>query len=172
MGFFDRAFRQPYVHSTTDEYVVRLVTSWVLPPSLLFVYRLLISLYAFVVLFFNLGWDDSHNENDVAKQSFSYFTVLTYWGLAFYFAFAGAHTASYAFRGRAWLQSWPGALKWLHSVFYATVTVFPFIVTGVFWAVLAKNAFATQYSTWSNVRQDQNTHFLAEAHADRYPSMQ
>lgn len=151
MTFWARAFRQPYLHSTSDPYILSLFTSWLLPPTLLFAYRALISLYCFVVLFFNIGWDEAHSTDYLARQSFSYFTVLGYWGLAFYFAVSAAHTASYAFRGCAWLQSWPGPLKWLHSVFYATVTVFPFVVTGVFWALLAKGAFATEYSTWSNV---------------------
>lgn len=130
MGFLDKAFVQPWRKSLSDDYVLRLCTSWLLPPILLFAYRLLISLYAFTVLFFILGWDSTHGASATAGHQFSYFTVLTYWGLAFYFAFAAAHTASYVWRGRPWLQGWPKVLKWLHSVFYASVTVYPFIVTG------------------------------------------
>lgn len=130
MGLLDRAFAQPYRHATSDEYTSGLCTSWLLSPTLLFAYRLLISLYAFVVLFFILGWESTHNASAQAEQSFSYFTVLTYWGLAFYFAFAAAHTASYAWRGRPWLQAWPGWVRYLHSVYYSAVTVYPFIVTG------------------------------------------
>jgi len=38
-------------------------------------------------------------------------------------------------------------------VFYASVTVFPFVVTVVFWTLLANGAFATQRSSWSNVSE-------------------
>ena len=126
-----RLIRQSYNASTTPSYIERLCTSWLLPPLALFAYRVLISLYAFILLFFRIGWDTTHGETRQAGQSFSYLTILSYWGLAFYFAFAAAHTASYAFRGRAWLDSWPGPLKWLHSTFYATITVYPWIVTGM-----------------------------------------
>ena len=121
---------QSFRASTTPSYVERLCTSWLLPPLCFFTLRATISLYAFVLLFTRIGYDSTHGEKLEVQQSFSYFTVLGYWGIAFYFAFAAAHTASYAFRGRAWLQSWPGVLKWLHSTFYASITAFPFVVTG------------------------------------------
>jgi len=136
MGFFDKAFTQHYRKSISDDYISRLCTSWLLSPRLLFAYRLLVSIYAFVVLFFILGWESTHNDSAAARQSFSFFTVLTYWGLAFYFAFAAAHTASYAWRGRPWLQRWPTVLKYMHSVYYSTITVYPFVVTGELNAVL------------------------------------
>ena len=50
--------------------------------------------------------------SEAADHSFSYFTDLGYWGLAFYFAFAAAHTGSYALTGRPWLASWPAVLRW------------------------------------------------------------
>jgi hypothetical protein len=56
--------------------------------------------------------------------------VLGYWGLAFYYAVSSAHSFSFWMYGESWLQKWPRSLQWLHSLFYATVTVFPFVVTG------------------------------------------
>ena len=126
---FLRSFSQSYHASTTPTHIERLCTSWLLPPLFLFALRALISLYAFLVLFIRIGLETTSGDDEAAAHSFSYFTLLEYWGLAFYFAFAAAHTASYAFRGQAWLQSWPGVLKWLHSTFYVTTTVFPFVVT-------------------------------------------
>lgn len=119
-----------YGESTTSEYTFRLCSSWLLPTSTLFAWRLLASLYAFTVLFFHIGWRCTHDACKASGQSFSYFTVLGYWGLAFYFAFAAAHTASYRWKGTPWLEKWPSSMRWLHSLLYATVTVFPFIVTG------------------------------------------
>ena len=109
--------------------ITRLSTSWLLPPVAFFALRVFLCCYAFFVILFVLGWDSTHGDSRAARHSFSYFTDLTYWGLAFYFAFAAAHTGSYAFTGRAWLERWPEVLRWLHSAFYCTVTVYPFIVT-------------------------------------------
>lgn len=173
--FPPRLLAQSYRASKTPAYVTGLSTSWLLPPWLLFGLRTFISLYAFVVLFYRIGrWETSNDPGDEgnAGRSFSFFTVLSYWGLAFYFAFAAAHTGSYAVRGRAWLESWPGWLRWLHSAFYATITVFPWVVTGewrterpsnrvqlighcagIFWAVLASRVFENTYRAWSDVSQ-------------------
>lgn len=123
---FVTSFRQSYNASLTATYIERLCSSWLISPTLLFALRALISLYAFIVRFTVLGLDS----NEAAERDSSYFTDLTYWGLAFYFAFSAAHTASYAFRGQAFLESWPGPLKWMHSALYATITVYPWIVTG------------------------------------------
>jgi hypothetical protein len=126
-----RRISDSYSHATTDDYVERLCSSWLLPAPFLFAWRALVSLYAFLVLFIVIGWRCSHHLCVEARQSFSYFTVLGYWGAAFYYAFAAAHTASYVIYGRAWLSTWPRWMKWVHSVFYATVTVYPIIVTGM-----------------------------------------
>lgn len=125
-----RSIQNSYTSSTTDGYVEGLCRSWALPSLVLASIRALFSIYAFVVLFYQIAYRLGNGQDEQVQQSFSYFTVLGYWGLAFYFAFATAHTISYALGSRAWLQSWPAWMKWLHGVFYATVTVFPFIVTG------------------------------------------
>ncbi|KAK4994205.1 hypothetical protein LTR66_005719 [Elasticomyces elasticus] len=133
--------------------ITRFTTSWLVSPSLLSILRASISLYAFVVLLTIIGYDRSRGADATVRRSFSYFTVLTYWGLAFYFTFAAAHTASYALAGRSYLQRWPVALQRLHAVFYCTITVYPFLVTIVFWSVLSYRALKTRYSTWSNISE-------------------
>ncbi|KAK4984946.1 hypothetical protein LTR50_006286 [Elasticomyces elasticus] len=163
--------------------IARFTTSWLVSPFLLSTLRASISLYAFVVLLTIIGHDRSRGADATVRRSFSYFTVLTYWGLAFYFAFAAAHTASYALQGRSYLQRWPVALQRLHAVFYCTITVYPFLVTSkqfrpplprpallvflagaptlilippgavVFWSVLSYGALKTRYSTWSNISE-------------------
>jgi hypothetical protein len=95
----------------------------------LFCFRALLALYAFVTLFTIFGWNGSHGMADASRHSFSFFTVLTYWGLAFYYAFAAIHTGSYCFTGVSFLSRWPRALQIAHSMFYSTIVVYPFIVT-------------------------------------------
>ncbi|KAK4494668.1 hypothetical protein PRZ48_014024 [Zasmidium cellare] len=145
--------RRSYQTATSDLYIEQLCTSWILPTWLLGTVRAIFSVYAFTTLFYIIGYRIAIGQAEGVQQSFSYFTVLGYWGLAFYNAFASLHTASYSIREKALLQSWPAPLKYLHSVFYATVTVFPFIVTAVYWAVLSKDAFVSQFSTWSNISE-------------------
>lgn len=107
----------------------RFATSWVLPPAILFAIRALLSLYAFTTLFTIFGWNGSHGMSEASRHSFSYFTHLTYWGLAFYEAFAALHTGSYWLTGTPFLGRWPKALQVAHSMYYSTVVVYPFIVT-------------------------------------------
>ncbi|EMR69481.1 hypothetical protein UCREL1_3493 [Eutypa lata UCREL1] len=167
----------------------RFATSWLLPPAALFAIRALFSLYAFTTLFFNLGWGCTHastvavtggNTTDTGaavssssgsetddvrclktKQSFSYFTVLTYWGVAFYLLVAAVHTATYAWRGVPLLNArrFPRPLHALHALFYTSVTTYPPLVTIVYWAVLYPTAygdaggFPDAYAAWSNASQ-------------------
>ncbi|KAK5017656.1 hypothetical protein LTR16_001610 [Cryomyces antarcticus] len=131
----------------------RFTTSWLLSPPLLLSLRTTTSLYLFATLFFILGYESSHSDGVAARRFFSYFTVLSYWGLAFYFAVAAAHTASYWLTGRSLLQRWPRWAQELHGGFYSTVAVFPFIVTIIFWALLSRGAFRTRFSTWTNISQ-------------------
>jgi len=42
-------------------------------------------------------------------------------------------------------------LRWLHSAYYATITVYPFIVTIVFWAILSDGAYRTELSSFDNI---------------------
>lgn len=128
----------------------RYVTSWLLPPGVLFGFRALLSVYAFTALFFNLGWRGAQHLGGVG-QSFSFFTNLTYWGLAFYFAFSALHTGTYWLTGRPLLARWPVALQVLHGIYYSTITNFPFIVTIVYWTILSSASFATPFSSWYNI---------------------
>ncbi|KAJ4295939.1 hypothetical protein N0V88_004641 [Collariella sp. IMI 366227] len=134
----------------------RFETSWLLSPWLLFICRALLCLYIFTTLFFVLGWQCAHAEDGCAasRATFSYFTHLTYWGLGFYFLFAAVHTFTYVRSGVALLNRFPRPLQALHSAFYSTITVYPIIVTVVFWAVLYSGEwFPEIYSGWSNISQ-------------------
>ncbi|CAK7226295.1 hypothetical protein SCUCBS95973_006152 [Sporothrix curviconia] len=135
----------------------RLETSWLLPPALLAAVRALFGIYIFITLIFVIAWDceqASLGGCATAGDQFSYFTVLTYWGLAFYFAVAAVHTATYAFTGAALLDRFPRALQHLHALFYSTVTVFPFVVTAVYWGKLyAGPWFPVMFDAWRNVSQ-------------------
>ncbi|TVY59692.1 hypothetical protein LSUE1_G009123, partial [Lachnellula suecica] len=134
----------------------RFETSWLLPPWGLFACRAAISLYAFVVILFIIGWEAGNQDglsiHDVRK-SFSFFTVLCYWGQAFYFAIAALHTASYALNGGTpLLNRLPRPLQALHYLFYSTITTYPFLVTIVYWAILY-GPFSTSFALWSNISQ-------------------
>ncbi|KAF9875878.1 hypothetical protein CkaCkLH20_06810 [Colletotrichum karsti] len=135
----------------------RFETSWLLPPYLLAACRALISLYIFVVRFFSIGWACSHEEDGGcadARASFSFFTVLTYWGLGFYFLVSAVHTFTYAHSGSPLLDRFPRPLQALHAFFYTTITTFPFIVTIVYWAIIFPGTWYTeQYDAWSNISQ-------------------
>ncbi|KAI0977011.1 hypothetical protein F4678DRAFT_132173 [Xylaria arbuscula] len=135
----------------------RFQTSWLVPPYALFAIRLLISIYAFTTLLFNIGYacaTPSQGGCEEARSNFSFFTVLSYWGLAFYFLTSSFHTFIYARRGSAPLDTWPAPLQFLHSLLYSTAITYPLLVTIIFWALLSSPAtLATTYSTWSNISQ-------------------
>lgn len=168
------AAREPAAFDPT----FRFATSWILPPVALLALRALLALYAFVTLFTIFGWNGSHGMSVESRHSFSYFTNLTYWGLAFYYTFAALHTCSYWLTGTPFLNRWPRALQVAHSMFYTTVVVYPWIVTGrlvatslqspsslhtaVYWALLAPSGgFLSTFQTWSNASQ----HALNAAYA-------
>ncbi|KLU88742.1 hypothetical protein MAPG_07726 [Magnaporthiopsis poae ATCC 64411] len=132
----------------------RYVTSWLFSPWILFGVRALLSLYAFVTSFFHLGWICQHVQLggcEAASREFSYFTVLTFWALAFYFLVSAIHTGTYAMSGRALLDIFPRPLQALHSLYYTTICVFPLIVTVVYWGILFTEPFDNSFSWWSNV---------------------
>ncbi|KAF8848637.1 hypothetical protein BDZ45DRAFT_775154 [Acephala macrosclerotiorum] len=134
----------------------RFETSWLLPPWVLFGCRALISLYAFTVTFFIIGWEASNQEgysiHDVHK-SLSFFTILCYWGACCYFAIAAIHTFSYAINGGTpFLNRLPRPLQALHYLFWSSITAYPFLVTIVYWAILF-SSFNTTFALWSNISQ-------------------
>ncbi|KAI5467612.1 hypothetical protein BGZ63DRAFT_499378 [Mariannaea sp. PMI_226] len=135
----------------------RFETSWLLSPWALFACRALIALYAWVVRFFIIGWTCSHDSLggcETVRQSFSYFTYLTFWGLQFYFLVASIHSFTYARTGRPLLDSLPRPLQALYSLFYTSIVTYPFLVTIVFWVVLYDGTwFPVEFTAWSNVSQ-------------------
>ncbi|KAL6710194.1 hypothetical protein ACN47E_009985 [Coniothyrium glycines] len=139
----------------------RFVTSWILSPALLFALRALLSIYAFTTIFFIFGWNGSHGDSESSRHSFSYFTHLTYWGLAFYNAFSAVHTASYWLKGTSFLARWPKPLQIAHSMFYSTIVVYPWLVTAVYWGILAPGGFPSAFSLWSNTSQHALNSFYA-----------
>ncbi|KAK3063181.1 hypothetical protein LTS18_002407 [Coniosporium uncinatum] len=149
MGVFSRRSSRQEPFDVTH----RFSTSWLLPPPFLLALRALISLYIFVTLIFILAWDGAQNLGVNDERHFSYFTNLTNWGLAFYFLFAALHTGSYWRRGAAWLEWWWGWLQWLHGVFYSSIVVFPFVVTIVYWSILAPSHFSSTNDLWRNTSQ-------------------
>lgn len=150
----------------------RFETSWLLPPWILFAIRAAIvghivcsletlltsakSIYAFTVTFFIMGWEATNHEtysiHDVHK-SFSFFTILCYWGICFYFVLAAIHTFSYALNGGTpLLNRFPRPLQALHYLFWTTIVTYPFLVTIVYWGVLF-SPFKTTFALWSNISQ-------------------
>ena len=107
----------------------RFHTSWLLPPLVLAAIRALLSLYCFFAIVYSFAFRGSHGQTEANARSSSYFTNITYWSMAFYFAVSAAHTASYALTGTPLLARWPRVLQQLHSIFYSTIVVFPFLVT-------------------------------------------
>ena len=111
------------------------VTSWLLTPTLLALYRLVFALFGWTNLISGWIYDGIRDPKDIGPQ-FSYFTDLTWWGITCYMTIGAAHTYVYSRKGYTWLDGWWRPLQALQSLFYTTVVVFPFIVTIVYWAVL------------------------------------
>jgi hypothetical protein len=88
------------------------------------------------------------------QKSFSFFTVLTYWGIAFYFFISALHTFSHARQGNPpLLNRFPRPLQALHSLFFTTVTTLPFLVTIVYWAVLFSGLAQTPFTWWTTISE-------------------
>lgn len=89
-----------------------------------------------------------------AGDEFSYFTVLTYWGLAFYNLTSAVHTFTYARGGSPLLDRFPRPLQALHAFYYTTITTYPFIVTAVYWGVIYPGTwFTVEFDAFSNTSQ-------------------
>ncbi|KPI37229.1 uncharacterized protein AB675_1567 [Cyphellophora attinorum] len=163
-----------------EQHLANFATSWLLPTTLLGLLRILLSIYAFTSIAFSFKWFADHDvvfhleDIDTPKitflvgaegirQSFSYFTYITYWGLAFYFFFASLHSFSYARSTRHrtnstnttkptfLLQRWPRSLQILHSIYYSTITCFPLLVTTVYWGSMWSRQWWTgdRFQQWS-----------------------
>ena len=57
----------------------------------------------------------------------------------------------YAHRQRTWLHSWPKVLQLAHSLYYSSVTSFPFLVTIVFWGTMNSGWPAGRFEQWINI---------------------
>ncbi|KAJ7190273.1 hypothetical protein GGX14DRAFT_579986 [Mycena pura] len=114
----------------------KFITSWLVSPAALAGIRALLALYALCATCTILGFYVSSGEG---KSFLSYFSELSYIGLAAYYCAAAVQTAAYARWGRYPLRCWPRALQALHVVLQSTVGTFPFIVTVVFWVLLASS---------------------------------
>jgi hypothetical protein len=84
-------------------------------------------------------------------SNLGFFTYLTFWSLGFYVLISSIHTFAYTFRQRSWLHTWPKALQLAHSLFYSSVTSFPFLVTIVFWGTMNSGWPAGRFEQWINV---------------------
>lgn len=146
------------------------VRSHIISPLALACLRASIAVYIWSTLIVGYSWitynDTSQPISDIGlptltllldkafiAKSFSYFTFITYWSLAFYFSVSAWHTFVYAFnlrRGRAGSISYlhdffPRPLQLAHAIWHTTITTFPFLVTLVFWTTL----YAIPWSTSS-----------------------
>ncbi|KAM5449927.1 hypothetical protein MaudCBS49596_004689 [Microsporum audouinii] len=130
-------------------------TSWLFSPFVLGCIRALLSLYSFTTIFFIFGWQGTHGQSVNSRRSFSYFTNLSYWGIAFYLLVAAIHSFVYSRTGRSvFFEKTPRFLRALHSLLYTTVVVFPFVVTIVYWALLFNGTwFPDVFNAWSNISQ-------------------
>ncbi|TKX23437.1 hypothetical protein C1H76_4505 [Elsinoe australis] len=174
VNFITRA----YGNTTSTPLFIRHITSWFLPPFALACIRALFSVYIFATILTTIGLQVSSGNAYASRVSFSFFTVLTWYGLGFYFAVSAIHGFIYSARGRAGFASnsvvydaeagareqvggFRGALRWAHGWYYATVTTFPFLVTGVFWGLLANGALYSPFSTWNNISEHALNSFFA-----------
>ncbi|KAF2674439.1 hypothetical protein BT63DRAFT_419732 [Microthyrium microscopicum] len=130
---------------------IRFSTSWALTAKTYAAFRALISLYILTSILTILAWD-SHNSPVEVARYWSYFTNITFISLGFYHAFAAYHSLSYWRTGTPALARWPGVLGKLHSLFYSTIVVFPFLVTIVFWSLLY-TSLPTPFTLWSNLSE-------------------
>ncbi|KAJ7677175.1 hypothetical protein B0H17DRAFT_945281, partial [Mycena rosella] len=125
------------------------LTSPLLPAPLLAALRTLLALYALCTLATTLAFDVRLG---IGRTFFSYFTELSYIGLAAYYCAAAVQGMWYVRTGRFALRRWGRAAQAAHVLLQSTVVTFPFIVTVVFWALLSGgDTFATTFDTWSNI---------------------
>lgn len=132
----------------------RLVTSPFFSPLSLGALRVLFAVYSLVTTITVLVFESVRFHD--SSSFFSYFTDLSYIGLVAYFWASGIQTIAFVIWGqKAYpLQKWSRILQFLHILLYTTITIFPFIVTVVYWTLLASSStFRTKYSAWSNVSQ-------------------
>ena len=159
------------VHPKSYDAAHSFVRSSFIPTIALALLRLLISIYAFSTIVVGYTWQaynlsylnlkdvNIHSYLVISNQiaigrSFSYFTWLCFWSQAFYFLVSGAHTLVFSRRGRTWLhdERCPTVLQLCHSLWYTTVTTYPFLVSIVFWCTMYSGPWPTgRYEQWLNL---------------------
>lgn len=157
------------VPSTGFDTSHKFVSSHFVSPLFLATTRALLMLYSFTTIItcyawlrhntatttlkdVNLNSYTLHQSSAAIGHSFSFFTYLAFWSMGFYFLVAGYHTFMYAFHGRTDLHvSFPRALQLAHSLYYSTITTFPFLVTVVFWATMNSGWPAGRFEQWINI---------------------
>ncbi|KAN0062904.1 hypothetical protein ACQY0O_004725 [Thecaphora frezii] len=75
----------------------RYVTSYVLSPFYLFLWRAIVALFTLITCIYTAAHDGG--------STFSYFTVLSYWGIMGYFVVSALHTGSFWWSLRLWQRS-------------------------------------------------------------------
>jgi hypothetical protein len=154
----------------------RFTTSWLLAPYPFALLRLLCASYILgtllLLLVLDAAWPTVRGP-DALVHSFSYFTNLSFYGLGFYFLFAGLHSLSHhahllsaspgaatsavnqTKRGlRRRLRDWHPVLQSLHVLLFSSVVTFPFIVSLVFWTLLYNGVFWPEpVKRWTNISQ-------------------
>lgn len=130
-------------------------TSWLLPPGALAALRALHALYIFFTIFFAFGWEGTHGHGRDIARSFSFFTWITFWSDGFYFLVAAIHSFCYARTGRSVIfDRLPRFMRALHSLFYTTITTFPFVVMIIYWPILYMyevDLYKIAFDAWRNV---------------------
>lgn len=156
------------VSSTGFDPLHTFVRSQFVSPIVLACTRALLSIYCFTTIItcytwlvnetatiklkdVNIGSYTIQQSDDAIGQSFSFFTYLTFWSLGFYFLISSIQTFIYAYRQRNWLQSWPKCLQLLYSMYYSTITSFPFLVTIVFWGTMNSGWPSGRFEQWINI---------------------
>jgi len=130
-------------------------TSWLLSPGIFAALRGLFAVYIFTTIFYIYAWEGTHNDSGAIGTSFSYFTWLNFWGMGFYFLVASIHTLCYARTGRSVIfDRLPRFFRGLHSLYYACVTTYPFLVLIVYWSILYTPPwFPLVFNAWQNISQ-------------------
>jgi len=129
----------------------KFVTSTVFNPLALGIIRFIFAIYTTTTLLIVLIHDVMTHS---AKSYLSFFTKLSYIGLCAYFWASSVQTLAYASRkdkASYPLQRWPRALQLMHSLLWTTITNFPFVITPVYWSIIATpELLATTYDIWEN----------------------
>ena len=155
------------------------VTSRILHPYALAVLRAIMSIYCFTTIIVGYSWLAHNSSPNTLKdihiptytlvqdasfigKSFSFFTFLTYWSLAFYFAISAFHTFHYArslrragdpselYLQRSFARHW--GFDMAYSLWHTTVTTYPFLVSIVFWGMMYGSPWPTnRFAQWINI---------------------